>query len=189
MSVNGGFLVYDKLAFQDFIDYNATVSDEQNPLPLVSLEPIVELQIPNPHVENGTIESIDSIENGEKVAVLYSNGKITIHSSDMSQELDTIETIISNATGLSSIPGGMAVSDNDNIYLVDSSGGITETWNLFPLSPINEISWDSAFGRMLAATTDGIYEVMEDKSLSMIKTGDSNSIEAVKMNDYYNMFA
>ncbi len=44
-------------------------------------------------------------------------------------------------------------------------------------------------GRMLAATTDGIYEVMEDKSLSMIKTGDSNSIEAVKMNDYYNMFA
>jgi WD40 repeat protein len=197
VSNGDGVWKYAPGEFQSSMDYSipepATVGI--NPLPLVPPNPTLVEYIDNAFLSNGNIVSIDGINNGNNLAVLWQDGKVRIYDSGMNNVVSSFDTGIS-ATGITEVPttylgkgANIAVSDDTGVDLFDLAGNYKGSKGYTPGKSIQEIEWDSAYNRMLIGTSDGISKINDDGTATLIKGGSTPCLEAIHMkDDYANMF-
>jgi hypothetical protein len=166
-----------------------------NPQPLVPTNPNLVTYIDNAFLTNGNIVSIDGINNGNNLAVVWQDGKVRIYDSGMNNVISSFDTGIT-ATGITEVPtnylgkgANLAISDATGVSLFDLSGNYKGGKDYSSGKAIQEIDWDSAYNRMLIGTGNGVSQVDNDGISTLIMSSSTPCLEAIHMkNNYANMF-
>jgi hypothetical protein len=177
-----GFYIYDKLAFQPFMNYSLTPSVILDPMQLVVPNPTTQnILMPNP--EFGTVQSVQVLDDGA-IAVLYSHGRVSKMTPSLSYELSSFNSV-DGATGIAVVPseigngGVIAVSAGKNIYYYTDDGNLMSRANAGV--SIDELCYDWNQGRTLVTGQDGTYAIAADNTKTLIDSAGYLNIEEFRM--------